>query len=147
MSLRVGIPGVIVAVLVAGAVAPSVDSLAVDPLTKLVLVLAAACVGYLCVVHISRRRGQRLRARGPARRRAAHRRPLRPHAVRVRRQQRRRRRDPSFSIAHHITAAAWPVALVAMALLEVIARLIVVELRRRQLTTTHTPAPLAGSAC
>jgi hypothetical protein len=51
----------------------------------------------------------------------------------------------SFSIAHHITAAAWPVALVAMALSEVIARLIVVELRRRQLT--QTPDALASPAC
>jgi hypothetical protein len=54
----------------------------------------------------------------------------------------------SFSIAHHITAAAWPVALVAMALCEVIARLITVELRRRQLTTPQSPGTLAaGSAC
>jgi hypothetical protein len=53
----------------------------------------------------------------------------------------------SFSIAHHITAAAWPVALVAMALLEVIARLIIVDLRRRQLTSAHTPGTLAGSTC
>jgi hypothetical protein len=38
-----------------------------------------------------------------------------------------------FSAAHHIGAAAWPVALVAMGLLEVAARLLVVELRRRRL--------------
>ena len=35
----------------------------------------------------------------------------------------------SFSIAHHIGAAAWPVALVAMAVCEVTARLLLVQLR------------------
>jgi hypothetical protein len=35
----------------------------------------------------------------------------------------------TFSIAHHIDAAAWPVALVAMALCEVSARIVVVHLR------------------
>jgi hypothetical protein len=35
----------------------------------------------------------------------------------------------SFSIAHHIGAAAWPVALVLMALLEVSTRIAIVQLR------------------
>lgn len=38
----------------------------------------------------------------------------------------------SFSIAHHIGAAAWPVALVSMALCEVTARVVTVQLRGRQ---------------
>jgi hypothetical protein len=38
----------------------------------------------------------------------------------------------SFSIAHHISAAAWPVALVAMAVLEVAARVVIVHLRGRE---------------
>lgn len=39
----------------------------------------------------------------------------------------------SFSIANHLGAAAWPVALVAMAILEVTARLVIVQLRGRRL--------------
>jgi hypothetical protein len=39
----------------------------------------------------------------------------------------------SFSIAHHLGAAAWPVALVSMAICEVAARLVVVQLRGRRL--------------
>ncbi len=38
-----------------------------------------------------------------------------------------------FSAAHQIGAAAWPVALVAMALLEIVVRIGVVELRARSL--------------
>jgi hypothetical protein len=38
----------------------------------------------------------------------------------------------SFSIAHQIGAAAWPVALVMMALLEVSTRIVIVQLRGRQ---------------
>ena len=38
-----------------------------------------------------------------------------------------------FSIAHQIGAAAWPVALVSMALCEVTARLVIVQLRGRAL--------------
>jgi hypothetical protein len=38
-----------------------------------------------------------------------------------------------FSIAHHIGAAAWPVALVSMALCEVTARLVIVYLRGRSI--------------
>jgi hypothetical protein len=40
----------------------------------------------------------------------------------------------AFSIAHHIGAAAWPVALVSMALCEVTARLVIVQLRGHRLT-------------
>jgi hypothetical protein len=39
----------------------------------------------------------------------------------------------SFSVAHQITAAGWPVALVAMALAEVSARIATVQLRGRRL--------------
>jgi hypothetical protein len=52
----------------------------------------------------------------------------------------------SFSIANHIGAAAWPVALVAMAMIEVSARLITVQLRARSLTTSHAPAAIAVAA-
>jgi hypothetical protein len=38
----------------------------------------------------------------------------------------------SFSIANHIGAAAWPVALVSMALFEVTARIVTVQVRARQ---------------
>ena len=38
----------------------------------------------------------------------------------------------SFSIAHHIGEAAWPVALVAMALLEVTTRIAIVQVRGRR---------------
>jgi hypothetical protein len=40
----------------------------------------------------------------------------------------------SFSISHQIGAAAWPVALVAMALCEVTARIAIVQLRGRRVT-------------
>jgi len=46
----------------------------------------------------------------------------------------------SFSIAHHIGAAAWPLALVSMALFEVAARLVTVQLRGRRLCD----GPIAG---
>jgi hypothetical protein len=39
----------------------------------------------------------------------------------------------SFSITHHITAQAWPVALVAMALLEVVVRIGLVQVRGRRM--------------
>lgn len=38
-----------------------------------------------------------------------------------------------FSIAHHIGAAAWPVALVGMAVCEVVTRQVVVQLRARRI--------------
>ena len=49
----------------------------------------------------------------------------------------------SFSIAHQIGAAAWPVALVLMALLEVSTRIAIVQFRGRQAiedTTARIPA-------
>jgi hypothetical protein len=51
----------------------------------------------------------------------------------------------SFSIANHISGAAWPLAMVAMALCEVGARLITVYLRTNQLTAA-TPTAALGSA-
>jgi hypothetical protein len=42
----------------------------------------------------------------------------------------------SFSISHHIGASAWPVALVLMALVEVGARIAIVQTRGRLLTAT-----------
>jgi hypothetical protein len=50
----------------------------------------------------------------------------------------------SFSISHQIGSAAWPVALVAMAILEVVTRIAVVHLRGRRLT--HAPAVAAAGA-
>lgn len=38
----------------------------------------------------------------------------------------------TFSISHHISAAAWPVAFVSMAICEVTARLLVVQVRGRR---------------
>jgi hypothetical protein len=52
----------------------------------------------------------------------------------------------SFSIAHHIGAAAWPVALVSMALCEVTARLVIVQLRGRRLAATHSAPAVATGA-
>lgn len=48
----------------------------------------------------------------------------------------------SFSITHHIDAAAWPLALVSMALCEVTVRLVVVQLRS-QLLAPIRPAAVA----
>ena len=47
-----------------------------------------------------------------------------------------------FSIVHHIGAAAWPVALVGMALCEVTARIAIVHLRGRHLATRVAPAAM-----
>ncbi len=41
----------------------------------------------------------------------------------------------SFSIAHHISAAAWPTALVLMAICEVTTRIAIVQLRGRKATS------------
>ena len=49
----------------------------------------------------------------------------------------------SFSIVHQIGAAAWPLALVSMALCEVTARLLVVQLRGRRVRATHVGGPIA----
>jgi hypothetical protein len=51
----------------------------------------------------------------------------------------------SFSITHHIGAAAWPVALLSMALCEVTARLVIVQLRGRCLTAAHAPSAIAAA--
>jgi hypothetical protein len=51
-----------------------------------------------------------------------------------------------FSIAHQIGAAAWPVALVSMALCEVTARLAIVQLRGRRVQVAHGPAPISIGA-
>lgn len=47
----------------------------------------------------------------------------------------------AFSYAHQISAAAWPAALVLMALLEVTARVVVVQLRGRQALQADGPGP------
>src|SRR5271166_4191311 len=49
----------------------------------------------------------------------------------------------AFSIANHIGAAAWPVALVSMALIEVGSRLVTVQLRTRRLTASQAPGTIA----
>jgi hypothetical protein len=46
-----------------------------------------------------------------------------------------------FSIAHHVTAAAWTVALVAMAILEVTLRQVIVHYRGYRLLAAATAAP------
>jgi hypothetical protein len=50
----------------------------------------------------------------------------------------------SFSISHQIGEAAWPVALVAMAIFEVVTRISLVQLRGRRLA--QAPAVAAGAA-
>jgi hypothetical protein len=51
----------------------------------------------------------------------------------------------SFSVAHQISAAAWPVALVLMALLEVSTRIAIVQLRgRHAMQTSVTAVPAAA---
>jgi hypothetical protein len=52
----------------------------------------------------------------------------------------------SFSIAHHIGAAAWPVALVLMAVLEVTARVVIVQLRGRRVTSRGSATALGAAA-
>ncbi len=49
----------------------------------------------------------------------------------------------AFSIVNHIGAAAWPAALVSMALVEVSARLVTVQLRARRMTASQTPGTVA----
>jgi hypothetical protein len=51
-----------------------------------------------------------------------------------------------FSAANHIGAAAWPLALVTMALFEVTARIVTVQLRGRRVRGTQPPAGLAIAA-
>lgn len=51
----------------------------------------------------------------------------------------------SFSVAHQIGAAAWPVGLVAMAILEVTARVVIVHVRGHQaMHTAATAIPAAA---
>lgn len=52
----------------------------------------------------------------------------------------------SFSISHQIEAAAWPVALVLMALCEVTARLVIVQVRGRRVTGSAGPVVAASPA-
>ncbi len=52
----------------------------------------------------------------------------------------------AFSVANHIGAAAWPVALVSMAMIEVAARLVTVQLRARRLTSSQAPGMIAIAA-
>ncbi len=52
----------------------------------------------------------------------------------------------SFSVAHHIGAAAWPMALVSMALFEVAARIVMVQLRGRHLTRVASPLAIGAVA-
>jgi hypothetical protein len=57
----------------------------------------------------------------------------------------------SFSIAHQIGAAAWPMALVSMALCEVSARVLVLQVRRHRLTgrarsSASAPVTIAAGA-
>jgi hypothetical protein len=52
----------------------------------------------------------------------------------------------SFSISHQIGAAAWPVALVSMAVCEVVARLVIVQLRGRRLTQTRAGVAVGAAA-
>lgn len=52
-----------------------------------------------------------------------------------------------FSIAHQISAAAWPVALVSMAICEVTVRVVTVQLRGRRMQDAHeTPSAIAAGA-
>jgi hypothetical protein len=52
----------------------------------------------------------------------------------------------SFSIAHQIGAAAWPAALVLMAISEVTARLVIVQVRARHVTAVQAASAVAASA-
>ena len=47
----------------------------------------------------------------------------------------------SFSVAHHITAAAWPTALVLMAICEVAVRIAIVQVRGRQAQLSQQAGP------
>ena len=52
----------------------------------------------------------------------------------------------SFSIAHHISAAAWPTALVLMAICEVTTRIAIVQLRGRNAMSDHAVVTAATPA-
>jgi hypothetical protein len=51
----------------------------------------------------------------------------------------------NFSITNHISAAAWPTALVLMAILEVTTRIAIVQLRGRQAQSQAGPAMIAAA--
>jgi hypothetical protein len=51
-----------------------------------------------------------------------------------------------FSIAHQIGAAAWPVALVSMAICEVTTRVVTVQLRGLRMQAATAPAAIAAGA-
>jgi hypothetical protein len=51
-----------------------------------------------------------------------------------------------FSIAHQISAAAWPVALVSMAICEVTVRVVTVHLRGRRMQDAQAPSAIAVGA-
>ncbi|HEX4110014.1 MAG TPA: hypothetical protein VHX88_17900 [Solirubrobacteraceae bacterium] len=52
----------------------------------------------------------------------------------------------SFSATNHLTAAAWTVALVAMALCEIIARMVTVQVRAYRMTGTVAGLPIPAAA-
>jgi hypothetical protein len=52
----------------------------------------------------------------------------------------------SFSIAHHISAAAWPTALVLMAICEVTTRIAIVQIRGRKAMSDQAPITAAVPA-
>ena len=52
----------------------------------------------------------------------------------------------NFSIANHITAAAWPAALVLLAILEVTTRLVITQLRGREAQSQTGPAMIVAAA-
>ena len=52
----------------------------------------------------------------------------------------------SFSIAHQIGAAAWPAALVLMAICEVTARLVIVQVRGRHVMAVQATSTVAAPA-
>ncbi len=52
----------------------------------------------------------------------------------------------SFSVAHHISASAWPAALVVMAICEVTIRIAIVQLRGRKAIGDHPPVTAAIAA-
>jgi hypothetical protein len=52
----------------------------------------------------------------------------------------------SFSIAHHLSAAAWPIALVSMAILEVSVRVVGVHLRGRRAAAVRPAATVPAGA-
>jgi hypothetical protein len=52
----------------------------------------------------------------------------------------------TFSVAHQISAAAWPVALVSMAICEVTVRVVTVQLRGRHMQAAQAPAAIVVGA-